>query len=205
MKIPGWLMYCERKFGALLLRILSKTIRFKIINKPPDDFKCIFMFWHRDILLMIMHRIGSDACVMISSSQDGQLIAGPVEELGVKTARGSSTRQGSQAYRTFLKMAKERQLAITPDGPKGPYKTIQPGVTHIAYMAHIPIIAVAMHADKEWVFNSWDKFRLPKPFCKISAVYAQPYFIRNKQELDESVRKLTELFMELEKELPTSQ
>lgn len=202
MKIPPWLMYCERKLGAALLKLLARSITFDIVNKPPDDFKCIFMFWHRDILLMTLHRIGSDACVVISSSQDGELIAGPVEELGFRTARGSTTRQGSQAYRTILKMAKERQLGITPDGPKGPSKVIQPGVAHVSYMAKVPVVAVALHADKEWTFNSWDKFRLPKPFCRITALYSEPYHINSKDELDDAPARLKSLFTSLEQSLP---
>lgn len=204
MKIPGWLMFCERKFGAFMLKQLRKSIRFKVINQPPDDFKCIFMFWHRDILLMTLHRIGSNACVVISSSRDGELIAGPVEELGFTTARGSTTRQGSQAYRLLLKVAKERQLGITPDGPRGPSKSIQPGVAHIAYMAGIPIVAVAQHASREWTFNSWDKFRLPKPFCTITAVYSEPFYIKSKTELKAAPSELKTLTDQLELQLQTN-
>jgi lysophospholipid acyltransferase (LPLAT)-like uncharacterized protein len=202
MKIPSWLMFLERKTGAVLLRLLAKTIHYNIVNKPPDDSKCIFLFWHRDILLMILHRIGSDACVAISASQDGELIAGPVEELGVLTARGSTNRQGSQAYRKMLRMAKERQLAITPDGPKGPSRVIQPGITHIAYMAKVPIVEVALHVDQEWLFNSWDRFRLPKPFCRLTAIYSEPYYINTKEELNTASDNLNALFNQLESRLP---
>jgi len=204
MKFSPLFMRIERKLGAVALKLLSKTIRYKIVNKPDDDFKCVFMCWHRDVLLMFLHRLGSDACAIISASQDGELIAGPVEELGVKTVRGSTTRQGSQAYRAILKMAKERQLAITPDGPKGPAKVIQPGVIHIAYMARIPVIPVALHVDREWVFNSWDKFRLPKPFCRLTAIYAEPFYIENKTELDTAIDKLSVVAENLEKQLPTT-
>lgn len=202
MKISPWIMYLERKLGAGALKLLSLTLKYNVINKPPDDFKCIFMCWHRDVLMMFLHRLGSNAGAIISSSQDGELIAGPVEELGVKTVRGSTTRQGSQAYRAILKMAKERQLAITPDGPKGPSKCIQPGVIHIAFMAKIPIISVALHADKEWVFNSWDKFRIPKPLARITAIYGEPYYIHDKAELDSAIGNLSEITAALEKQLP---
>ncbi|MFO7660464.1 MAG: lysophospholipid acyltransferase family protein [Candidatus Cloacimonadaceae bacterium] len=202
MKIPDWLMFFERKFGAFMLRQLRKSIKLNITNQPPDELKCIYIFWHRDLLLMTIHRIGSNACVIISSSQDGELIAGPVEELGYTTARGSTTRQGSQAYRKILKMAKQRQLGITPDGPKGPSKTIQPGVAHIAYMAGIPIVAVAQHASREWTFNSWDKFRLPKPFCTITAIYSEPFYIKTKEELESVPQHLKKLMDQLELLLP---
>jgi lysophospholipid acyltransferase (LPLAT)-like uncharacterized protein len=203
MKIPQWLMFCERKAGAGFLRLLARTIRFNVVNPPADDFKCIYMFWHRDLLLMALHRIGSNACVMISSSQDGELIAGPVEELGYGTVRGSSSRKGSQAYRDILRMAKERQIGITPDGPKGPAKVIQPGITHISYMAKVPIIAVAQQASREWLFNSWDKFRLPKPFCTITALYSEPFYIRSRSEMATSIEILSTLFNQLEQQLPS--
>ena len=202
MKFSPLFLRFERYAGAFLLKLISLSIRYKRINVPPDSLKCIYMFWHRDLLLMLFHRLGSDVCVVISSSKDGELIAGPVEVLGVKTVRGSSTRQGSQAYRAILKMAKERQLGITPDGPKGPSKVIQPGVVHIALMAKIPVIPVALQADKEWLFNSWDKFRLPKPFCRVTAIYGEPFYVNDKTELDEAIVKLTDICKELEKQLP---
>jgi hypothetical protein len=201
MRIPKVLMLCERKLGAFVLRMLSYTLKFDIVNRPEDKMKCVYAFWHRNLLLMLLHRIGSDACVVVSSSQDGELIAGPIEELGIKTARGSTTRQGSQAYRTILKMAKERQIGITPDGPRGPSKVIQQGVIHIAYMAKIPIIAVALDADKEWLFNSWDKFRFPKPFSKVTAIYGDPYYISSKDEIEVASDKLSGIFSNLEQHL----
>jgi lysophospholipid acyltransferase (LPLAT)-like uncharacterized protein len=124
--------------------------------------------------------------------------------MGVKTVRGSTTRQGSQAYRAILKMAKERQIGITPDGPKGPAKVIQPGVEHIAFMANIPVIPVALHSSKEWVFNSWDRFRLPKPFGKITAIYGEPFYIRERSDIDPAIAQLSAIAAELEKQLPLS-
>lgn len=202
MKLPKYLIHCERKLGALLLKLLYLTLKFDISNVPDDDFKCVYFFWHRDLMLMLLHRIGSNACVVVSSSQDGELIAGPIEELGMKTARGSSTRNGSSAYRKLLQMAKERQIGITPDGPKGPSKIIQPGIIHVAYMAKVPIIVVALTADREWVFNSWDRFRVPKPFSKITAIYSEPIYISHKDDIEIAEKHLYDAYNGLESQLP---
>jgi lysophospholipid acyltransferase (LPLAT)-like uncharacterized protein len=182
-KIPAWIMKTERYLGAWIMRGIAKTIRFEVQNQPPDGVICIISCWHRNILLMAMQRIGCGVAVVISSSQDGELIAGPVEELGFVTVRGSSRRGGANAYRQMLKMAKERPLGITPDGPKGPSQTVHPGVTRIAYVARIPIVATALDADKEWLFDSWDKLRLPKPFTRIRVLYGEPYYINNEEEM----------------------
>ncbi len=139
--------------------------------------------------------------VLISASKDGELLAGPVQELGYPTVRGSSSRQGIKALRKMIEYSKNYQLGITPDGPKGPPKTIHPGVIQIAYYSQIPIIPVVASTSREWVFNSWDKFRVPKPFATITVLYGEPIYIKNKEEF-ESVEEYLKFQMErLEAEL----
>jgi len=84
--------YLERKLGALLLRLLRKTLKFEVINQETSDrIRCIYMFWHRNLLLMTLQRIDQGAAVMVSSSKDGEMIAGPLSELGYIPVRGSSS------------------------------------------------------------------------------------------------------------------
>ena len=120
---------------------------------------------------------------MVSSSTDGELIAGPLSELGYIPIRGSSTRQGSRAMLEMIGACRDISLAITPDGPKGPSGSFHPGVFQIALLAKIPIVAIAAHADREWLFNSWDRFRFPKPFARLTMVYSQPFHVPNKESI----------------------
>ncbi len=188
--------YLERKLGALLLRLLRKTLKFEVINQETSDrIRCIYMFWHRNLLLMTLQRIDQGAAVMVSSSKDGELIAGPLSELGYIPVRGSSSRKGSMAMREMIRMSKTISLAITPDGPKGPCYTFHPGLFQIAYLAKIPIVAVAVNANKEWLFNSWDKFRFPKPFAKLTMIYSDPIWVNNKEDIaivEETIRSFLE-------------
>ena len=177
------LFYLERKLGAWLLLLLRKTLKFKVINQESsDNLRCIYMFWHRNLLLMTLQRIYHGAAVMVSSSKDGELIAGPLSELGYVPIRGSSSSKGSEAMREMIKIAEKISLAITPDGPKGPCYTFHPGLFQIAYLAKIPIVAVAVNADKEWLFKSWDRFRFPKPFAKITMIYSDPIPVQSKED-----------------------
>ncbi len=188
--------YLERKLGALLLRLLRKTLKFEVINQETSDrIRCIYMFWHRNLLLMTLQRIDQGAAVMVSSSKDGEMIAGPLSELGYIPVRGSSSRKGSMAMREMIRMSKTISLAITPDGPKGPCYTFHPGLFQIAYLAKIPIVAVAVNANKEWLFNSWDKFRFPKPFAKLTMIYSDPIWVNNKEDIaivEETIRSFLE-------------
>ena len=188
--------YLERKLGALLLRLLRKTLKFEVINQETSDrIRCIYMFWHRNLLLMTLQRIDQGAAVMVSSSKDGEMIAGPLSELGYIPVRGSSSRKGSMAMREMIRMSKTISLAITPDGPKGPCYTFHPGLFQIAYLAKIPIVAVAVNANKEWLFKSWDKFRFPKPFAKLTMIYSDPIWVNNKEDIaivEETIRSFLE-------------
>jgi len=177
------LFYLERKLGAWFLLLLRKTLKFKVINQEPsDNIRCIYMFWHRNLLLMTLQRIYHGAAVMVSSSKDGELIAGPLSELGYVPVRGSSSFMGSSAMREMIKISRKISLAITPDGPKGPCYTFHPGLFQIAYLAKIPIVAVAVNANKEWLFNSWDKFRFPKPFARLTIIYSDPIRVNSKED-----------------------
>jgi lysophospholipid acyltransferase (LPLAT)-like uncharacterized protein len=196
------LFFLEKKLGAAFLRLYRKTLKFKVINQEASDhIRCIYMFWHRNLLLMTLQRIDHGAAVMVSSSKDGELIAGPLSELGYVPVRGSSSRQGSRAMLEMIKASRQISLAITPDGPKGPVYTIHPGVFQIALLAKIPIVPVAVHANREWLFNSWDKFRFPKPLARISVVYSDPLYVNHKDDFDATEMQIRAFLSEQERKL----
>jgi len=91
-------------------------------------------------------------------------------------------------------------VAITPDGPRGPMGTVNPGLFHIALLAKIPIVAVACAADREWIFNSWDKFRFPKPFARVKVLYSNPIYVRDKADIPEAEIKFRKFMADAEKE-----
>lgn len=195
------LMKAEEYAGAWLLRLLNSTLRYTVHNRPPDDLPCVYALWHRDLLLLGLHRINTNVAVMISASQDGQLIAGPIRHLGYLPVRGSSSRKGSQALKEMVRLARDHSLAVTPDGPKGPVGSIQPGLFQIALLAKVPIIPVVAEASREWVFNSWDRFRCPKPFSRLTINYGEPIQVRDREEFQQAEMTLREAFMNLREEL----
>ena len=170
------------RLAACLLRLIRLSLRFDVKNQPLDE-PVVYGFWHRNLMYCALQRAGDRVAVIVSPSKDGDLIAIPIARLGYAIARGSSSRQGAQALKTLLRFSKTHSLAITPDGPKGPVGTIHPGIFQLALLAKIPIVAVACDADREWVFNSWDKFRFPKPFAKIRVVYSDPIYVTKKEDI----------------------
>ncbi|MCD8480511.1 MAG: DUF374 domain-containing protein [Candidatus Cloacimonetes bacterium] len=128
----------QNKVLASILRAFKATIRFEVFNQPlPQDEPVIYAFWHRNLIYCTLQRAGDPVVVMISSSKDGDLIAGPVQELGFIAVRGSSTRQGSSALKAMLRW-QIRTLWHHSGWPKGPVGTIHPGLWQIAIMAKDP-------------------------------------------------------------------
>lgn len=197
-KLFFWL---ERKAGGVILKLLRLSLKISLESANPKDQKCIYLFWHRNLIPLALHRIGETLAIVVSASKDGELIAGPMQELGYIPVRGSTTRQGSEALREMLRLSKVMQLGITPDGPKGPSKNIQPGVLYIALLAGIPIIPLQAEIEREWVFNSWDRFRVPKPFSRIRIKYGSPHWVRSKEDFDPVLTSLKEEMDSLEAEL----
>ena len=117
--MPDVLMLIESKAAALLLRLLKRTIRFDVRNQSAiGQDRCIYAFWHRDQVFLLLQRAGTKSAILVSSSRDGELIAGPAEELGYTVVRGSSTRGGAKALTSLVRYGKTHFLALTPDGLK---------------------------------------------------------------------------------------
>ncbi|MDY6914767.1 MAG: lysophospholipid acyltransferase family protein [Candidatus Cloacimonadota bacterium] len=175
-------LFLEKYLGALFILILGKTLRFELYGKVPQR-RVIYACWHRNLLpLAYLHRYQGIG-IMVSRSRDGELIAGPIKLLGYHTPRGSSSKGSLSAMKEMVRLSNKYNLAITPDGPKGPSQKIKKGLLYLAYHSKLPIVPVAVDIKKERVFNSWDKFRLPKFFSKINVVYGKPIAIKNKQEI----------------------
>jgi len=107
--------------------------------------------------------------VIVSPSRDGELISRVLKLLGFKVFRGDTKSQGSKALIKLIKYGnKGFEIAITPDGPKGPRRKAKMGAFLISKRTDIPILAVRVTADRTFRFSSWDKFMLPYPFSKIT-------------------------------------
>jgi lysophospholipid acyltransferase (LPLAT)-like uncharacterized protein len=166
---------------ALLLRALGATWRVRekgrkdLSPKAKPDPPVMFAFWHESILATAWHHRGCGSAVMISSSRDGELIAQLSLRLGYRPVRGSSTRGGREAAQELIETLKNGgNCAITPDGPRGPRRKVQPGVSKIPRQSGRSVVALGFAAEHCWRFKSWDRFMVPKPFSRCVFIYGEP-------------------------------
>jgi len=167
--------------GTAVLRLLRASLRIRFHgDRQVRDWersgrRFILAFWHRHMLLMRYAYRGDRMTVLSSQSRDGELMVQVLRRLGIGTVRGSSTRGGVGGLRELIRAARDgSDLGITPDGPRGPARRVQPGVIAAAAMSGLPIVPVAMAATRFRVLSTWDRTLVPLPGAVVHVAYGEP-------------------------------
>jgi lysophospholipid acyltransferase (LPLAT)-like uncharacterized protein len=138
----------------------------------------VFAFWHGHLLPLVHYHRNEGIVVLVSEHGDGEYITRIIHRHGFGAARGSSTRGGARGLRGLVRAARAgRDLALTPDGPRGPRQEFKWGALVAAQLTERPIIPLAVAATRAWHLGSWDRFMIPKPFATIRIVYGPPVWI----------------------------
>jgi len=154
--------------------MIGPTLRYSLsweeTPSPPDatyERPVIYSFWHRAVFASawLWRKIG--IAVMVSRSFDGEYIARTIEKLGFVAVRGSSSRGGAEALLGLKSQLEQGNLvAFTIDGPRGPKYIAKPGPVLLSRASGFPMAAFYVAIDDAWVFNTWDRMVVPKPFSK---------------------------------------
>jgi lysophospholipid acyltransferase (LPLAT)-like uncharacterized protein len=177
----SWRSRAMLLLGRGFLHALARTWRIRVVNgghlldlrRAGRPF--IFALWHGQLLPLLWHHRGQGVLVLISEHRDGEMVAQAAESLGYGLIRGSTTRGGDRALISLVRELKAgHEVAITPDGPRGPAETFAPGALVAAQRSDSFILPVAASADRAWRLRSWDRFVIPKPFARVTVAYATP-------------------------------
>lgn len=207
-----WRTFKKRLAGRLLgtviywaMRILRLTMRIRIIGgEVPQAFHdrgegLIGAFWHGRLLLAVFAYTGKRLHVLVSSHGDGDIIGNVMKKFGLGLVRGSSSKRGKEALREMVKLASENHdLAITPDGPRGPAEVVKPGIANLACLTGKAVITMAWSCSKSKRFSSWDRFMLPYPFSRGVVVWGEPLYRRDgehpeafRQRIEQALKDVT--------------
>lgn len=184
----------KRVIGALswlaarYIRLVATTTRWQVEGIDPAlaaiAARQPFLggFWHGRMVMMPglwkRYAPGADIRMLISLHRDGRFVAQAVERLGFRTIAGSSRRGGAQALRQITEALDQgANVAITPDGPRGPRMRASLGIVGAASRAEVPIFIGSASASRGHVFKSWDRFLLPMPFARVAFVIKGPFHV----------------------------
>lgn len=162
-----------------LFKSLSYVVKFKPVNVPEID-QFIIALWHAHQCVLYGVKNKHLLNVLISKSNDGEIVARAAEGLGIKTIRGSYGRKGAEATLKLIeKLEQGENIAITVDGPKGPARVVKKGIVNIAKISQVPIIPLVWHSASKCFlkFSSWDSFRFPMGAMQTVALYGDPIYV----------------------------
>lgn len=188
---PTW----YQRLGAWLIwatiRLVALTLRYRWVNRaelfngePPGP--AIYCVWHNRLALCLVAYHGyarkrvhtAGVAGLVSASRDGGFLAGILKCFGVQPVRGSSSRRGPQALLELTTWAERGyDLAITPDGPRGPRYVVQNGVMSVAQLTGLPILPFTYNLDWKIRVKSWDGFMIPLPFSRCEMNFDNPIHV----------------------------
>ncbi len=169
---------------SLFLRLICSTNKITvthgdIFDKYAKEGGTIFAFWHNRLFFHTYYYFryckSKKLSVLVSMSRDGDYATALALNLGFNVVRGSSSRGGQKAVKEITsKITCGNNVAITPDGPRGPAFRVNDGIIKIAQMTGARIIPVSYDASRKWVLKSWDTFIFLKPFGRVHIAFGDP-------------------------------
>jgi len=175
-EVRGW------RWGALwllafLVRCWGRTLRFEFDARTRLDLlgypeATAVVLWHNRLFLtpeiFRRYRYRRRIYGLVSASKDGAWLAAFYRLIGSQPVRGSSSNFGVEAARQLIEVMQQgHDVGITPDGPRGPIYTVEPGVVVVTRRNQAPMLLIGAEFGGAWRLKSWDRFYLPHPFSVV--------------------------------------
>ncbi len=172
----------QGKLGGLAIyafvRQWMSTLDYQVLMYDPatdpanEDFQpsMIFVFWHEYIPCPFYLRPHCDIAMLLSRHRDADWLCEAARHMGFGTVRGSTRRGGDAALRELARASRTLNLAITPDGPRGPRRCLAPGCIFLASKLKLPLVPFGVGYDRPWRMPTWDRFALPRPYSRARIV-----------------------------------
>ena len=211
MKVARVLRGIAPAVGAVLVRLVGVTWRVRVVGVDEvegmwrERRAVIYIVWHGRILIVpwlyrrLRRRRGIRApLVLVSRSRDGELGTRYVEHFGLSVIRGSSSRGGGAALRGLVTaIGNGVDVAIVPDGPRGPSEQLQGGVVALAVLTGAPVVPLAIGARPARRLASWDRFLVPLPFARCVLAFGTPRPVAHDADRDQAGKELEHALAEI--------
>lgn len=179
MILPGDLKVRLGGFAVYtVVRHWMSTLDYQALRYDPtvdpvcDEFQgpVLGMFWHEYILAPFFLRAHCNIAMLLSRHRDAEWLAQAARLMGFDTVRGSTKRGGAVALRELFQKSRSMNLAITPDGPRGPRRKLASGCIFAASKLGIPLVIIGVGYDRPWRLGTWDRFAVPRPYSRVRIV-----------------------------------
>ncbi|MBX3442598.1 MAG: lysophospholipid acyltransferase family protein [Planctomyces sp.] len=194
--------WCLARMAVIALRALFLTVRTRWeLSDPeaspyrqPGADTYLYCVWHDSLIMPLFVGRQPRTKALVGLHRDGTFLVSALGALGLPTVRGSSSRGGAQAVRQLLNETEGYHIVMTPDGPRGPRRTMKQGLAYIASRTGKPVVPTAFLCSRGWAIGTgWTDLIIPKPFCTVRVVAADGIVVppdASREELDEYTRRI---------------
>ncbi len=171
---------------AALLWLLFRTLRITVLSGNPDTSpynracseRYLYSVWHDSIVLPVFGGRHWCTTALTSKHRDGAFVASILGLRNIPTVRGSTNRIRPTAMRQLLQTVESRHLVITPDGPRGPNRTMSSGIAYLASRTGRGIVPSGFACSNCWRWKgTWSELIIPKPFSTIVLLAGPPIYV----------------------------
>lgn len=175
---------------TLRLQLSFRVEGMENLRAMANDSPFIVGAWHETLpMLLVLWResrrqgITRPAVALVSRHRDGQMIGGILRRFGIGLVSGSSSRGGAASTQSLVKNLQSGvNIAITPDGPRGPARVAASGVAALAGLSGARILPCGVASSRFIVIRkSWDQMRVPLPFGRMVLVCGAPLQVSRAQ------------------------
>jgi lysophospholipid acyltransferase (LPLAT)-like uncharacterized protein len=165
------------------LRWWMSTLQFhfKFEDRAADPrtsrTRGIYLLWHEMMMFPAYTHRRCGFAVLCSHHQDGEFVARLLRMLGFAIVRGSTSGRSISVIRELVRQGKAQHLAITPDGPTGPRRIVQPGAIYVASRTGMPIFPIGFAFGDCWRVGSWDRMAIAKPWTRGYCVAGKAIYV----------------------------
>jgi lysophospholipid acyltransferase (LPLAT)-like uncharacterized protein len=172
--------------AACLLWLMSRTVRiqFEGFGQVGLLGRVNFAHWHGDELALLPWFGKIHAAILVSHSQDGEMMARGAHWLGYHVVRGSSSKGGASGMVALIKATRKGYHGVLAvDGPRGPIYECKPGIVRLVQKSGTPLLPVGVAVDRRFAFKrSWNKTYLPLPFSRQIVYFDEPLYFDSGKE-----------------------
>ena len=119
------------------------------------DKRFLYCVWHDSAAIAAFGGKHVHTVALTSRHRDGLFVTTVTRHVGVTAVRGST---GATGGRVFAKCfgSREKDIVITPDGPRGPSRRMSRGIVFLASRTGNAIVPTAFACSRCWrIAGSW--------------------------------------------------
>ena len=175
---------------AAYVRLVAATTRME--GPPVTQEQAVLAFWHEYNLVAATaaYKLRRSRRHVSFSTQTfrGEVMNSMLAAIGADSVPLPAETERAEAARLSRDLARlgreGASVAVSPDGPMGPYRRAKPGALIVARESGLPLQPWAVMARPSFRLNGrWDRHIVPLPFGRMQVVEVEPIAVGEREPI----------------------